>query len=45
MAINRPWHEIYEHAQFVDTMAYALQVVDDDVPSTYKDVVRSSTVE
>ena len=39
---KRAWREICRLARFIDMVAYALPVVDDDVPSTYKEVINSS---
>ena len=45
IAVNRPRREIRRPARFVDMVAYALPVVDDDVPSTYREAVSYSEVD
>ncbi|KAH9680676.1 hypothetical protein KPL71_026642 [Citrus sinensis] len=37
IAYRRPRREIHRPARFVDMVAYALPIVDDDVPSTYRE--------
>ncbi|KAH9771354.1 Integrase catalytic domain-containing protein [Citrus sinensis] len=39
IAYRRPHREIRKPARFVDMVAYALPIVDDDVPSTYREAV------
>ncbi|KAH9679095.1 hypothetical protein KPL71_025975 [Citrus sinensis] len=39
IAYRRPRREIRKPARFVDMVAYALPIVDDDVPSTYREAV------
>ncbi|KAH9698403.1 hypothetical protein KPL71_024000 [Citrus sinensis] len=39
IAYRRPRREIRRPARFVDTVAYALPIVNDDVPSTYKEAI------
>ncbi|KAK9200145.1 hypothetical protein WN944_015341 [Citrus x changshan-huyou] len=39
IAYRRPRREIRRPARFVDMVAYALPIVDDDVPSTYREAV------
>ena len=45
IAINRPRREIRRPARFADMVAYALPIVDDDVPSTYREAVQCSEVD
>ncbi|KAK0597501.1 hypothetical protein LWI29_025983 [Acer saccharum] len=42
IAVRRPRREIRKPARFVDMVAYALPIVNDDVPSSYKEAIRSS---
>ncbi|KAH9723173.1 Integrase catalytic domain-containing protein [Citrus sinensis] len=39
IAYRRPRREIHRLARFVDMVAYALLIVDDDVPSTYREAI------
>ncbi|KAH9698452.1 Integrase catalytic domain-containing protein [Citrus sinensis] len=39
IAYRRPRREIHRFARFVDMVAYALPIVNDDVPSTYREAV------
>ena len=39
IAYRRPRREIRRLARFVDMVAYALQIIDDDVASTYREAV------
>ena len=39
IAYRRPRSEIYRLVRFVDMVAYALPIVDDDVPSTYREAI------
>ncbi|KAI3472951.1 hypothetical protein Pfo_029197 [Paulownia fortunei] len=45
IAMRRPRREIHKPARFTDMVAYAFPIVDDDVPSTFQDAVRSSESE
>ena len=45
IAYNRPRREIRKPACFANMVAYALPIVGDDIPTTYKEVVRSSNCE
>ncbi|KAH9684938.1 Integrase catalytic domain-containing protein [Citrus sinensis] len=40
---RRPCREIHRPARFVDMVAYALPIVDDDIPSTYREGVTSKS--
>lgn len=42
IAVSRPRREIRKPARFTDMVAYALPVVDDDIPSTYREAMRNS---
>ncbi|KAE8709887.1 Tubulin beta-2 chain [Hibiscus syriacus] len=39
--VTRPMREIRRPARFVDMVAYALPVVDDDIPITYQEAIQS----
>ena len=41
IAVRRARREIRKPAKFVDMVAYALPMFEDDIPSTYKEVVRT----
>ncbi|KAE8707872.1 hypothetical protein F3Y22_tig00110372pilonHSYRG00231 [Hibiscus syriacus] len=41
LAVTRPRREIRRPARFVDMVAYALPVVDDDIPITYQEAIQS----
>ncbi|GMI79054.1 hypothetical protein HRI_001574700 [Hibiscus trionum] len=41
LAVTRPRREIRRPARFTDTVAYALPVVDDDIPVTYQEAMQS----
>ncbi|KAH9723178.1 Integrase catalytic domain-containing protein [Citrus sinensis] len=41
IAYRRPRREIHRLARFVDMVAYALLIVDDDVPSTYREAINA----
>ncbi|KAE8707953.1 putative beta-1,3-galactosyltransferase 20 [Hibiscus syriacus] len=41
LAVIRPRREIRRPARFVDMVAYALPVVDDDIPITYQEAIQS----
>ena len=45
IAMNRPRREICKPARFVDMVAYALPIVDDEVPSTYREAVQCSEID
>ncbi|KAE8696421.1 GDSL esterase/lipase APG [Hibiscus syriacus] len=40
LAVTRPRREIRRPARFVDMVAYALPVVDDDIPITYQEAIQ-----
>ena len=42
IATSRPRRESRKPARYTDTVAYALPVVDDDIPVTYREAVQSS---
>ena len=41
IAYKRSWREIRKLARFVDMVAYAFPIVDNDAPSTYREVISS----
>ncbi|KAE8708956.1 hypothetical protein F3Y22_tig00110332pilonHSYRG00622 [Hibiscus syriacus] len=41
LTVTRPRREICRPARFVDMVAYALPVVDDDIPITYQEAIQS----
>ncbi|KAH9687282.1 hypothetical protein KPL70_014707 [Citrus sinensis] len=42
IAYKRPHREIHKPAHFVDMVAYAFPIVDDDVPSTYREAEKKA---
>ncbi|KAE8727553.1 putative serine/threonine-protein kinase WNK6 [Hibiscus syriacus] len=41
LAVTRPMREIRRPARFIDMVAYALPVVDDDIPITYQEAIQT----